>query len=219
MDLMSAYLERNLGGDATKPFTVVMTREGGSAPVPPELSGSCCGFIGSRTIAFNVGHPAWLSQNDRLLKDANHVKIAGHEYFHAWQDTLGCRYYQQSAVVPPKVSPAWIVEGMAELITLRVVTSAGLADHAEIRRSWIWDALFRSTVPLDRLEQVAAGRSVPQSVLILANELLATKGSYRAFCDGVASGRPWRDVFASVYGMTPDVFYTEFEAWRRAGFN
>lgn len=217
MDLMSAYLEKNLGGDATRPITVLITREGGSPAVPPQLSGTCCGFIGNRTIAFNVGHPAW-SQTDRLLKDAYHVKIAGHEYLHAWQDTLGCRNYQQSAFVPPAVSPAWIAEGVAELLTFQVVAAAGLVDHAALRQSWIADARSRSIARLDSLEEAAAGQSLPYAVLILANERLATKGSYRAFCDGVGSGRPWRDVFASVYGMTPDMFYTEFEAWRSSGF-
>ena len=219
MDLMSAYIEQNLGGDATGPITVLMTREGGSPPVPPELSGSCCGLFGrNRTIAFDVGHLAW-TKPDRLALDAYHVKIAGHEYLHAWQDTLGCRYYQQSAVVPPAVSPAWIVEGMAEMLTFRMLTAAGLADPAALRQSWIGEAQFRSTVRLANFEQAAAGQSLPFGILILANELLATKGSYRAFCDGVGKGRAWRDVFASVYGMTPDAFYTEFEAWRTGGFD
>lgn len=212
IDLMSSTLEKDLGGDATR-LTVLMTHDGASPPPPPELSGTCCGFIGRGTVAIDVGHTDW-TRPDPFLKDATHVKIAAHEYLHAWQDTLGCRIYQG----PRAVAPAWIVEGISEYLAYRVVIGAGLVDPAPVRRNWIDEAQFKSSLRLAGYETAAPGQPLPYGILILANERLATKGSYRTFCDGVSSGRPWREAFAGAYGMSADAFYADFETWRAGGF-
>lgn len=137
-----------------------------------------------------------------------------HEAFHVLQHTLAGGRYPDSTQSPP-----WLHEGTPEYLSRVVVAEYGLS--AELFRDlWITDS--RKSGPLRAFETWASfdpPSPIDYSLSGLAvDRLIASRGvtALVAYHRALGQGVSWPDAFRTAFGITPDAFYEEFEAYRRS---
>lgn len=121
----------------------------------------------------------------------------------------------------PRAGPRWLSEGTGELSAHLAVASAGLTSMSGVRADWTQRAKS-SPVTLERLAilrgQFEAGSNA-WGIMPLAVERLVGEGGTAkvlAYFDAIGRGEAWEAAFAGAFGKSVDVFYAEFEAYRRA---
>ncbi len=162
-----------------------------------------------------TGSASWLGRDD-----ATRAKILAHEAFHIMQFELaGPQGLDGGPDDVPRAGPQWLVEGAAEYIGYRAIASQGLIGMSAIRAQWI--SRTKLTASLLRSRETSAGlfaEPEPYQISPLAVDfLLAARPDALlvAYYEAIGGGETWQSAFATVFGMSIETFYEEFEAYRR----
>lgn len=202
-DIASRYLREELGGDPPRPIIV---------EIVSETSRFCCSVTKDGNLYFNVAHEQWqrrgMTERDRAL---DQQKTAAHEYIHTWQSHIGC---------PAARTTMWLSEGVAEYVAWQAMVGAGLISASDARTGQVRNPATFDVRMRGILQTCERGSSIcgeAYSLFYLAVDRLSDRSGVRALrglCDAVASGLPWSTAFATVFGMSVETFYAEFEAYR-----
>jgi hypothetical protein len=116
----------------------------------------------------------------------------------------------------------WLVEGSAEDFSWTAYLAKQGMDHDLVRDALIFDAKPAGTLKsLEDNGVFNSSRYAGYALGLLATEYAVKSKGLRAVTDyyrAVGEGVPWRDGFARYFGLTPDYFYDQFEAYRANGF-
>lgn len=161
---------------------------------------------------FDVLHPDWSS-----APPSYKVKLAVHEYVHAWQATMGCySVYSQPL-------GDWINEGIAEHIAFDAVVGEGLvgtrAEHPVTRALLNARADGSIQHPLSAYDVPGQSPAHAGHIGFIAIDMLVEQAhrgklALRRICERVAEGAGVDGAFEQVFGISRASFYTEFEEWR-----
>lgn len=167
------------------------------------------------------GGRSWWGPRWFAADATSRFKVAVHELVHVVQgQLLGDVRLGGSADEVPPAGPRWLTEGMAEYLGYMGADAEGLAPFGRTRATWVGQ-LAGTATPLRAFENLRGFQETQQAwaVVSLAVELLARgrgEPALLTYYESVGLGVPWRDAFARAFGRTIEVFYDEFEAFRRA---
>jgi hypothetical protein len=226
--LVDRFMKRDLRRSVRRPVEVRVAHRDGCRPFQSSSSDSIGeadhGFL---CVATANLHWQWLVEKDMAAARA----VSAHEYVHVLQAELGCL---------PDGSALrfrWLVEGMAEEIAWRALTSAGRASEGRVERTIRADALpdlglvGRGLYPLAAYERadgadreyalwhLAVRRLLRAAVKSGAAPRTHPEISLRRFCEMVGAGVGWRDAFSRSFGLPIGRFYREFERFRARARN
>lgn len=160
-----------------------------------------------RAIAIYAGSEVW-----RLTAPIERIETLVHEFFHIYQNVMTA---ERDVAVP-----LWFTEGSAEAVGYLATSQIGVTDQAEFYASSAYSltaAPFVGTLAdLDAVGSMDA--SAYPLAYIAVQYLLGSRGLsvssigevYRA----LQAGSTFADAFTTVFGVSPDAFVAEFEAWR-----
>jgi hypothetical protein len=168
-------------------------------------------FLGH--IFYYTGLPSW--QNGSR---AQQIHGLVHEYFHTYQNAA---YGQQIVVTSPNgpyaAGPVWLIEGSAEYEAYRATDAggvesfaAGITLHASIARR-ITLAL-PATVTWEQ-PRTTGQTDAPYSLGFFAVRQLASlagEDSVKQYWSTVRTAQRWQDAFTTVFGLTPEDFYSRY---------
>jgi hypothetical protein len=164
--------------------------------------------LGSSIVVY-TGGPAW--QNAPPIV---RIETMVHELTHVYQGMLT----EDSRTNVP----IWFIEGSAEAIGFLATTQLGVIDQNDVYELELyWLTEYPVSGSLGAL-QANASMNVDTYPLayIAVQYLLARSGlsvtSLGEVYSALASGVPFAEAFTSAFGIAPDAFYTEFDAWRVA---
>ena len=221
------FLETYLGGDIAesirKEITVKIVATG-QGNQEPGGGGACCTATtlsptGESVIRpfFDVAHPNWKnSQFPFWTVVADHYHTAFHEYTHAWQSSLGCIDIHNQPL------GFWLNEGIAEYVAYEALIARGDMRRGDVLNHHLSNAVRTGQMgrPLTAFGGVTSDLW-PGHVGYLALERLVPQAplglrSLRVVCEEVAVGASVPAAFATAFGVSLDIFYADFEAWRVA---
>lgn len=160
-----------------------------------------------RSIAVYAGSEVWNG-----VAPVERVETLVHEYFHIYQNVM--TEEGDTAI------PLWFSEGTAEAVGFLAAEQIGVTDQAEFYDAMAY-SLTVSPFPgtLADLETASTmGADAYPLAYIAVQYLLGSRGmsvaalgdAYEAMHDGAT----FDEAFTQVFGLTPDAFVIEFEAWR-----
>jgi hypothetical protein len=171
---------------------------------------------------FDVGHPQWRQDLEGwgLTVEENIKKTVIHEFTHGWQSWLGAMSVYEQPL------GNWINEGIAEYVAYAAAVDAGMITWSQVN-VFMAHAASESNEVSAPLE-LYAGSQAPawsghvgylaidwlistsphgeRAILLLAERTAAARGT----------GDSVSEVFESVFGLTLESFYQQFEVWRPA---
>ena len=160
-----------------------------------------------RSIAVYAGSEVWNG-----VAPVERVQTLVHEFFHIYQNVM--TEENDSAV------PLWFTEGTAEAAGFLAASQIGVTDQAEFYALMSY-ALTVSPFPgpLSDLDTATSmGADAYPLAYVAVQYLLGSQGmSVSALGDvytQMHDGATFDDAFAQVFGLTPDQFVADFEAWR-----
>ncbi len=158
--------------------------------------------------------PVWFA-----TPEPDRSKIAIHEVVHVLQAELAGRgtLGGRDDEVPP-AGPKWLFEGHAEWTAYQAVAMIGLLPIERARERWTATTKALAGTPLIALEVRAARPVGAYDIYSLAVDFLLRgrePASLSAYLEAIGRGTPWRDAFATTFGMTVEAFYAEFAAYRQ----
>jgi hemolysin type calcium-binding protein len=161
----------------------------------------------------------WIGPPWFAASEPDRSKIGIHTVVHVLQAELAGRgaLGGRDDEVPP-AGPKWLFEGHAEWTAYQAVAAIGLLPIESARARWITTTKSLSSTPLSALE-VRGGRPVgAYDIYVLAVDFLLRgrdPASLSAYLEVIGRGVPWRDAFATTFGLTIESFYAEFDTYRR----
>jgi hypothetical protein len=222
--LADRFMRRTLRRTVRHSVEARVARESGCRPFESSSEGSI-GEADNRflCVATNNLHWRWLIGKDRPAA----IAVPAHEYVHVLQAELGCLQNGGERRF------RWLLEGMADEIAWRALTSARLVSDLHVERMIRYDALTvhgGNDHGLDRLSvyeradgadrEYALWHLAVRRLLRAAVKAGVTGASYpeitlRRFCARVGGGVSWRRAFARSFGLRVSDFYAQFAAFRR----
>ncbi len=158
-------------------------------------------------ITVYTGSPAW-QEAPSLIR----VETLVHELMHVYQNAL-----ERSSNT---LVPLWFDEGTAEALGYLAITQLGVVDQNDIYDLNLY-LLTRFPVDgsLENLEPYDSMNADSYPLAYIAVQYLLGRGgmsvsALTAVYEGIRNGHSFDSAFASVFGMTPDQFYDEFDQWR-----
>jgi hypothetical protein len=176
-------------------------------PIPPLAA--TAQVLGNR-LCVNTRNGVW--QQALQANPGIALAVIAHEHYHVWQHQLGC-------LSPPwNKQYDWLIEGAASYVGWETAISSG-----HLSRTWV-DTLLqdmrRSNPQLGTLksyERGVAGDASYSLAYQAMQQLIQKTGSlssFNDFCTRVGQGESWQRAFEQTFGMTPETFYSAFEAAR-----
>ena len=160
-----------------------------------------------RSIAVYAGSEVWNG-----VAPVERIETLVHEFFHIYQNVM--TEENDSAV------PLWFTEGTAEAVGFLAASQIGVTDQAEFYALSSYSLTvspFAGTLA-DLDNATSMGADAYPLAYVAVQYLLGSQGvSVSALGDVytlMRDGATFDDAFAQVFGMTPDQFSAEFEAWR-----
>lgn len=158
--------------------------------------------------------PPWFTE-----PEPSRSKIAIHETLHVLQSELAGRGALGGPDDQiPRAGPKWLFEGAAEWTAYQAIAEGGLIGIDAARALWIATTKRLSSTPLSALE-VRAGRPFgAYDLYALAVDYLVrarNPATLSTYLEAIGRGTPWRDAFATTFGLTIESFYAEFAAYRQ----
>ena len=138
-------------------------------------------------------------------------RATAHEYVHVWTAEVAGNFAPSNSIA---YGPGWLVEGIAEYLSMRMVLEAGIApaDEAETFTNTL---LRLSNATLAELEDLPLPNAEDYAVaefavsqLMQGVELSALERYHIALGRRVA----WPAAFAQIFGISPNQFYQQFAA-------
>ncbi len=224
---MSSYLNDELDGDDTlalEPVISIFNRD--SSELAEDGVGCCVGTTdGEPRPRFYIQNEQWSEWYEwedwipiegwpeyeiNLSLYQRHVFQAGHEYHHSWQLANGCLYDQDGQA-------QWFTEGSAEWAGHQSAISAGLITETDSWAFHEWNA-FASAPNLRNLERPSSQAWLPSDYswgAYAVNMLVNEHGvdTLRQMCEAESELGNFREAFESVYGISVDDFYAEFDTF------
>lgn len=156
----------------------------------------------------------WFTPNVLKPGGPSFAETVLHEYFHTVQYSLSERFLRTPGDVP-----TWLFEGSGLYFGFERADYYGLDSIARFRSSQV-RAAKATPEPLSSFEAASGASSSRVYALgFLAAEYLAKKyGTDKVkqdFWVDLAAGEDWRTTFSSTFGVSVEVFYADFEAYRR----
>ena len=205
-------------------FSELVGGAAGPLPEPWKTSMAHASSIGvgdDSWIIMNAFHPQYASTDPKYR-----TKIAAHELFHGYQNTLSSFAPGTTEDSVPYNGPRWLAEGTAEFFSYKALDAEGTLTYEEERMASGRGFVARARgvePPLSQMETQEGisrvGNAYPYS--LLAAELLASHAGEAAllrFYMLQHPGTTWQQAFQMAFGMTVDDFYQLFEEQRAAGF-
>jgi len=160
-----------------------------------------------RSIAVYAGSVVWNG-----VAPVERIETLVHEFFHIYQNVM--TEENDSAV------PLWFTEGTAEAVGFLAAAQIGVTDQAEFYAMASYALTvspFASTLAdLDTVTSM--GADAYPLAYVAVQYLLGSRGmSVSALGDVytlMRDGAAFDDAFTEIFGLTPDQFSAEFEAWR-----
>jgi hypothetical protein len=138
-------------------------------------------------------------------------RATAHEYIHIWSSEVAGEFARADSGA---YGPGWMVEGVAEFLSMRMILDAGLAPVAETQT--FTNTLLRlSTASLEELERLPLPNPEDYATAGLAvSRLMADRplSTLESFYTQLGEGIAWPLAFAQCFGLTPQQFYGEFVA-------
>ncbi len=160
-----------------------------------------------RSIAVYAGSEVWNG-----VAPVERIETLVHEFFHIYQNVM--TEENDSAV------PLWFTEGTAEAAGFLAASQIGVTDQAEFYALTSY-SLTVSPFPgtlADLNTATSMGADAYPLAYVAVQYLLGSQGmSISALGDvytQMHDGATFDDAFTQVFGLTPDQFSAEFEAWR-----
>ncbi|MCA9858934.1 MAG: hypothetical protein KC438_04390 [Thermomicrobiales bacterium] len=161
----------------------------------------------ARSIAVYAGSRVW-----QQMAPIERVETMVHEFFHIYQNAMTDG---STAVVP-----LWFTEGAAEAVGFMATAQIGVTDQTEFYESTAY-SLYVKPVTTGLAELHASdsmGAGEYPLVYLAMQYLLGTRGmsisSLGDFYVELQKGASFDAAFETVFGITPDAFAAEFDAWR-----
>lgn len=146
------------------------------------------------------------------LSSIERVETLVHELFHVYQNLM-----IQSAIEPEL---AWFAEGTADAVGFAAVLPLGVTSQDEVYNMMSY-MLTQNPIstPFSELEGFDSMQADAYPLAYMATQyLLGSRGlpvgAIGTVYEGLAAGKPFAQAFQDAFGVTPQDFYTEFEAWR-----
>jgi hypothetical protein len=140
-------------------------------------------------------------------------RATAHEYVHIWTAEVAGEFARADSSA---YGPGWLVEGVAEFLSRRIVLEAGLAPPDELQT--FTNTLLRlSDATLEELESLPLPNPEDYATAELAVDRLMTSrplAALQSFYSQVGSGASWPVAFAQAFGISPSEFYRQFAAVR-----
>lgn len=165
-------------------------------------------YAGGDELVVYTGSIGW-----QTLSPALRTQVIVHEYVHIFQrDELG---------YTGDVSPMWLIEGMAEVVSFDAVEAIGIVDPRAVvdeqaRQVVAGSGVLPRLAALEDIDdyQSADGPIYPLSFLAV-RRLIGdpAEGRLQRYLDLVDGGMPWRRAFPRAFGTDLDDFYDAFERW------
>lgn len=156
-----------------------------------------------------------------LRTPLNDGQVIYHELFHVLQNRLLQRPIFQGDFVPVG-GPSWLIEGTATYFSGLTASHYGLFSFASLRQ-FRFQVARGTSAPLAALETYAAmqtvGTNAAYSLGFAAVDFLLTSGAVSPlfeFWRRIGEGVSWPEAFEQIFGRSIDVFYQQFEAYRRS---
>ncbi len=218
LELARIYLRDYLGGDISSDFQKELTIRIVATGLGDQSlggGGNCCTFSRNEMyIFFDVKHMHWArTEKPNLFRALSHehIKIAVHEYIHAWQSSLGCFRNDYNPL------GNWMNEGIAEYIAYDITIQQGIITKANVK-IFMYNAAKNTGelgLPLQALEANGLGLVWPGHVGYLAVDYLITESkqrtlSLRLICEQIANGETIDNAFKNVFGITRKDSYVKF---------
>lgn len=160
-----------------------------------------------RSIAVYAGSEVWDG-----VAPVERIETLVHEFFHIYQNVMT---EDSDAQVP-----LWFTEGAAEAVGFQAASQLGVTDQAEFYALTSYSLTtnpFNGTLA-DLETADSMGADAYPLAYVAVQYLLGSKGmSVSALGDvygQLRDGASFDDAFTNVFGVTPDQFSAEFEAWR-----
>jgi hypothetical protein len=160
-----------------------------------------------RSIAVYTGSVVWNG-----VPPVDRIETLVHEFFHIYQNVMTGE--NDSAV------PLWFTEGGAEAVGFLAAAQIGVTDQAEFYAVTSYSLTmspFAGTLA-DLENATSMGADAYPLAYVAVQYLLGSRGMSVAAIGDVYTrmrdGASFDDAFAQVFGLTPDQFSAEFEAWR-----
>jgi len=166
----------------------------------------------------NTSAPWWSS----TATDTEREKVIIHEVIHHIQNDLSYTSTQADNDSVPLTGPRWLSEGFAEFNAylaqvdnevytlneaLSILKNSGRNADTNLSTMETWKGFSTNRAPY------------PLSALA-TNFLTAETGVHTllTYYRNLEKGTPWQTTFTQTFGITPEVFYTQFQTHRQAGF-
>ena len=160
-----------------------------------------------RSIAVYAGSVVWNG-----VSPVERTQTLVHEFFHIYQNVM--TEESDSAV------PLWFTEGSAEAVGFLAAAQIGVTDQAEFYALTSYSLTvnpFAGTLA-DLDTATSMGADAYPLAYVAVQYLLGSRGKSVAALGDVYTqmhdGAAFDDAFTQVFGLTPDQFSEEFEAWR-----
>jgi len=175
--------------------------------------GGAAAFASGRSITFCLGNPGWKNHGPGIRQ-----KIVHHELFHLWQ------FAHWSA--DPAKSPAWLLEGAAELIGFYGIANRGrvkmdVALGCQVKESS--DFATRQPPGLPPLQNVEAKQAFQSTQgplythSMLGAHYLVEEGdgiaALEIYGNAVKTNATWQAAFQQAFKITPAAFYGAFPGY------
>lgn len=159
------------------------------------------------SIAVYAGSQTW-----RGITPLEQIKMVVHEYFHVYQIAMT---NDSTAIVAP-----WFTEGSAESFGYTVASQIGVTDQSEFYSLAYYGLTtapvignlrdFGTSVPMGASEYALAYMAVQY---LLGSNGLSVE-ALGAVYQVIRSGGSFEGAFATVFGVSLEQFYVDFESWR-----
>lgn len=159
---------------------------------------------GPTTITVYAGSKGWI---DAKRRSYTLPKIMIHESFHVLQYSMGFVKNNQ---------PVWLTEGTAEYVGWKGIDDLGLFPYAKAESCALWGTRTSGVLSLRKLSEPvdvfrnASGDTYSEAMLGV-DYLTLGKGVRSLLTYGLTTDA-WDIGLKNVFGMTPDEFYTKFDA-------
>jgi len=220
IDATRIYLRDFLGGDITPEQQALVTIEivsTGAGNPAPGAGGACCTALSEKGahLFFDVLHPEWVINGQEWSSGnwsaaSNLMKIAAHEYIHAWQHSLGCISIHDQPL------GNWMNEGIAEYAGSMAMINRRSMSLGTVRSFQVESAIATCEMcyPLKELDKTNTPVWPGHIGYLAIDYLLKTTESdqiaLRTICEQVGDGIAVDDAFQDVFGISKKDFYIEF---------
>lgn len=210
---MDFYLQKWFGKSINKPAGL---RVGAGAPTDMGAGSQVLIENGKVVISMETGSFAWKRQvqSNKEIGGEWRPRLVAHEYVHVYQFQNGCG---EGIVTGNPVALRWFTEGVAEWLSYTAMKDAGLLPKASIPQL-ILPPAKQARGLLASFENPNNSDFSAYPLFNMAIDYLMKNKPVKTlddFCANLGRGMSMPKAFETVFGMTKEKFYENFESYRK----